>query len=62
MAIFSDEYYSPPVVENGDGTIKHVHGPEGCHYHVIWWIGVNHGENVIRRCSEPRCEINKESQ
>jgi len=40
---------------NEDGTEKHIHC-NGARYHVVSWS--NRGQH----CSEPNCEINKESE
>ncbi len=40
---------------NPDGTLKHII-KEGARYHVIGW------SNLGRWCSEPNCEVNRNTR
>lgn len=43
---------------------KHPPFEEGRRHHVDWWAGVRRRDGTIaciRRCSEPKCEVNREA-
>jgi len=44
-----------PIIKNKDGSIKHI-TREGSREHVL------HYDDLGTHCSEPKCEINKETK
>jgi len=66
MEIFLEEIpkYKPSPVFNKDGTERHVHC-DGARFHVLSWSGRidKYGKiHGFEHCSEPNCEINKETK